>query len=83
MHNATSHLSPAPEGATLLAWHSTEDVQAVRLCDGSQSLMLAGRAIPLTARHGHATQQVINYCHCNKREAAKLRRAWEALAANA
>ena len=64
---------------TTIAWVTSEDIKAVRLDDGSERLIVDGIIIPLTDADFHPTQQVINYCHANKRQRRALRAAWAAL----
>lgn len=56
------------EGATIIAWHRTLDLQAVCIADGVERLYLRGIEVKLDPRrHFHPTQQVINYCMCETR----------------
>lgn len=74
----TAHLTTIPD-ATLIAWHSDEDIQAVRIGVTCEELYVDGRLIPLGAEHAHPTQQVINYCRAGKRAQKAFRAAWAAL----
>jgi len=73
------HLTPI-KGATLLAWHNQEDVQAVRLADGEEALFVDGKRIPIRDMDFWPVQQVVFYCRENRRsKGAKLiRAAWKA-----
>jgi len=73
MDRGTSHLSPLPEGAVLIAWHTQEDVQAVRLANQEEALLIAGRRVPLDpARDWHPSQLVINIAREGKRAGRAL-----------
>ena len=71
-----THLTSIPN-ATLIAWHSDQDVQAVRI-DGAERLYVDGRLIPLTDAQAHPTQMVINYCSAGKRTQCQFRKMWAA-----
>lgn len=56
----TVHLSTI-QGATLIAWHAQQDIQAVRL-DGVERLYIRGEKITLPADYHGPVQIVINAC---------------------
>jgi hypothetical protein len=67
-------------GATVIAWHNTEDVQAVRLADGGEEVLFVdGREIHLGPDQRHAVQWVVAYCGSNKRQRRQMRQHWAAL----
>lgn len=61
---------------TTIAWVTDEDIRSERTADGGEQLLVDGRVIPLTDADIHASQQVINYCMCNKRSRRALRAFW-------
>lgn len=71
----TEHLTPI-EGATLIAWHRSQDVQAVQMPDMTDRLYVFGRYVPLTEAHHSPVQQVINYCRAGKRDQGRMRAMW-------
>jgi len=77
MTNRT-HLTALPADITLVAWHGSEDIQAVRLPAGTELLVVGGHVIPLEAWMHGPVQQVINYCGIGKRAQKICRAMWEA-----
>jgi len=61
------HLSARPEGAELVAWHTSLDVQAIRLPDG-EHLMIAGE---LMRYDMPPTQVVVDLCRLPLRAAVE------------
>jgi hypothetical protein len=58
----TSHLH-YPEGAALIAWHTSIDVCAANV-DGSEILFFEGEPVGYDVRrYHHPTQMIINICH--------------------
>lgn len=75
MPNNLTHLTVIP-GATVLVWHTEEDIQAVRVA-GIEYLIVDGHRVALTDNDYHATQSVINYCGGNKRMQKAFRNLWK------
>lgn len=66
-----THLTPVI--GTLIAWHTTFDLQAVRLPEGSEVLLLSGRKVDMEAAGLSTlppTQVVINICMTRGRAAS-------------
>ena len=56
------HLTKIEGTKSIIAWHTSQDIQALRMTDESERLYLNGKEVHLTVHHLHPTQQVINYC---------------------
>jgi hypothetical protein len=59
------HLSDAPAGATLIAWHTSLDVASYRCADGIERLMICGELVPAAL----PTQVVVDLCRLPRRAA--------------
>jgi hypothetical protein len=80
--NITKHQLAVAQGDHLASVNS-EDIAAIRdHKTGEEVLVVDGQRIPLDpARHHTPVQQVINYCHCNKRGRKATRAHWASLVA--
>uniref|UniRef100_UPI0039F6CBEF hypothetical protein n=1 Tax=Sulfuriferula sp. GW6 TaxID=3345112 RepID=UPI0039F6CBEF len=62
------NLTPLPEGAQLIAWHTSEDICAYRK-DGKELFAMHGRAVTLDShRWPSAFQLVIDLCKMDRAE---------------
>lgn len=56
------HLTNAPPGGVLIAWHRQEDIAAYDFSDRSALLVIRGKMI----ESDWAPQMVVNLCHMDK-----------------
>lgn len=68
-------LSGIENSIARLAWHMEQDIQAVRMVDGSERLYVNGCHVPIEP-HNSAVQEVINYCSSGKRAQKSFRIFW-------
>lgn len=76
---STAHLTAIPGTQAIIAWHTSEDIQAIRHND-EECLYVDGVFVPMPSTHHTPVQQVVNYCRAGKRDQKRLRAHWMDLA---
>ena len=60
--NIASHLSLIEKGSSRISWHTSIDLQAVRLVNGEEIVLVEGRKVPSNRVFPSAIQVVLNLC---------------------